>query len=102
MKLSENLGMVLLGVWLIVSGFFALFHVDISLIYRLIPLLALFAGMLILLKSTSIPKTLGMLFLGILLILKGSSSLLQDVIPYWNWIIQVLSIVAGVFILLKR
>jgi len=102
MKLSENLGMVLLGVWLILAGFFTLFHVDSSLIYQLLPLLALFAGILILLRSTSIPKTLGMLILGIFLILKGCSSFLQDVIPYWNWIVNLLSIIAGVFILIKR
>jgi hypothetical protein len=49
MRLTKNLGMLLLGIWLIVTGLLAVVHIPIPDINVLLPLLAIAAGVLILL-----------------------------------------------------
>ena len=49
MKLTRNLGMLLLGIWLIVTGLVQVFSIAIPAIGTLLPLLAIVAGVLIIL-----------------------------------------------------
>ena len=49
MKLTKNLGMLLLGIWLILSGLIPLLHLSFSALGLLMAILAVAAGVLILL-----------------------------------------------------
>ncbi len=49
MKLTKNLGMFLLGIWLILSGLIPLLHLSFSALGLLMTILAIAAGVLILL-----------------------------------------------------
>lgn len=49
MKLSKKMGMLLLGVWLILTGLMAVFSIQIPYIGTILGVLALAAGALILL-----------------------------------------------------
>ena len=50
MKLTKNIGMLLLGIWLIVTGLVQVFSISVPAIGTLLPLLAIAAGVLILLS----------------------------------------------------
>ena len=47
MKLTKSLGMLLLGAWLILTGFIGLAHLSFSGLWLLMAILALAAGVLI-------------------------------------------------------
>ena len=49
MKLTRNLGMLLLGIWLVVMGLVQVFGISMPAIGTLLPLLAIVAGVFILL-----------------------------------------------------
>ena len=49
MKLTKSLGMLLLGIWLILSGLIPLLHLSFSALGLLMAILAVAAGVLILL-----------------------------------------------------
>lgn len=49
MRPTRNLGMLLLGIWLILSGAVPLFHIVIPYIMTILYILAIVAGVLILL-----------------------------------------------------
>jgi hypothetical protein len=49
MKVTRNLGMLLLSIWLIVTGLVQVFSILIPAMGTLLPLLAIVAGVLILL-----------------------------------------------------
>ena len=50
MKFTKNLGMVLLGIWLILTGIIPLVHLSFSGLGVLMAILAIAAGILILLE----------------------------------------------------
>jgi len=47
MKIPSNLGMLLLGIWLIVQGALALLSISLGGLAILVPILAIVAGVLI-------------------------------------------------------
>ena len=49
MKLTRNLGMLLLGIWLIVTALVQVFSISIPAMGTLLPLLAIVAGVFLLL-----------------------------------------------------
>lgn len=102
MKISDNLGTLFLGVWLVSTGSLSLLNLHVPILANLIPLVALVAGLLILLGSVKPTKSLGFVFLGIWLILKGLTPFLYIRIPYFGFLIDFLGIVAGILILLRR
>ncbi|MFH1942072.1 MAG: hypothetical protein ABIL68_08190 [bacterium] len=102
MKVSENLGTLFLGCWLVLGGFLSLLRVHVSVLDTLLPLFALAAGVLILLGSAKLTKSLGFLLLGIWLIARGVSPLLNVNIPYLSGVLDLLGLAAGLLILLKR
>ncbi len=50
MKLTRRLGFLLLGIWLIVTGLIPLIHLNISGLGTIMAILAIAAGLLILLE----------------------------------------------------
>ena len=102
MKLSDNLGTLLLGIYLILMAIISLFHLYNPILANIIPLIALTGGILILLGSAKLPKSLGLILLGVWLVLKGLSPFLYVRIPYFGILVDFLALVAGVLILLRR
>jgi len=102
MKHSETITIVLLGLWLIFSALISLLNIHIPVILNLVPIMALISGILILLGTIKPNKTLGFLLLACWLILRGLSPFLYVRIPYFGFLVDILGIIAGVLILLKR
>ena len=102
MKVSENLGTLFLGIWLIVSALFSLANLHVPVVSNLLPLVGLTAGILILLGSIKITKSLGFILLGIWLILRGLMPFVYFHIPYLEYLVDLLGIGAGILILLRR
>lgn len=50
MKMLKNLGMILLGIWLILTGLMQVFNISIPAIDIIMAILAIAAGVLILFK----------------------------------------------------
>ena len=110
MRTAANLGMLLLAIWLIVSGLLWLPGISIGGAGLILAVLAIAAGVLILLGPTSLAggrgltftSSLGLILLSIWLILTGLLSLLSLSIPGIGLIMAILAIAAGVLILIRR
>ena len=100
---NRNLGMLLLAIWLIVSGLFALITINLPAAGIILALLALAAGILLLLERGrgAIRKNLGTLLLSIFLILTGLFGLINLSFPGANVILALLAIAAGVLLFLE-
>ncbi len=48
-RLTKNLGMILLGIWLILTGLIPLLHINVEGMYLVMAVLAVLTGVLILL-----------------------------------------------------
>ncbi len=111
MRLTNNIGMVLLAIWLILMGLLPLLSISIPGIDLILAILAIAAGVLILLRpaggtrrlgSVRLSGNLGMVLLAIWLIVTGLLPLLSLNIPAIGTILAVLAIAAGALILLGR
>lgn len=105
MKLNKDLGMVLLAIWLILTGLLPLLNISFPASGVILAILAIAAGVLILLQGKRIrnlPSNLGVLLLSIWLIVTGLLSLLTISFPASGTILALLAIAAGILILLGR
>ena len=102
MKLTKNPGMFLLGIWLITTGLLPLLKITIPASGTILALLAIAAGILILLGPMAPTKSLGGLLLGIWLIVTGLLPLLHINIPASGTVLALLAIAVGILILLGR
>lgn len=100
MKLTNNLGLVLLGIWLIVMGLLPLLTVSIPGLDIVLDLLAIAAGVLILLRPASINRSIGVILLSIWLVATGLLPLMPLAVP--PLVLSLLAILAGLLILLGR
>ena len=111
MRLNQNIGMVLLAIWLILSGLLPLLNISIPFSGIIMGALAIAAGILILIGparlgrrsgSAKLTLNLGMILLAIWLILTGLLLLPGVSFPSSGIILAVLAIAAGILILLRR
>ncbi len=108
MKFTKNAGLLLLAIWLILTGLIALFGLQFANLGLLMALLALASGVVILLESFNSLKwrkakrTLGFILLGIWLILTGLIALTDFSFQGQGVIMGLLALAAGVLILLDR
>ena len=111
MRLNQNIGMVLLAIWLILTGLLPLLSISIPFGGVIMAALAIAAGILILIgparlgrrsRSTKLTLNLGMILLAIWLILTGLLSLPGVSFPSSGIVMALLAIAAGVLILLRR
>ena len=100
MRLTDNLGILLLGIWLIATGLLPLLNVNIPAIGLILGILAIAAGVLIVLRPAKISRTFGVILLSVWLIATGLLPLLNIVIP--AIVLGLLAIVAGTLLLLGR
>ena len=102
MKLTRNLGMILLGIFLIVHGL--QFLLTISVPQAILPILAIVAGIAVLLFDTSLrlrpARSLGMVLLSIWLIAHGLVSLFTVNVPRIHEAMSLFTLVTGLVILL--
>ena len=102
MKLNKNPGIILLSVWLIASGLFTVLRISFTGSGVVLAILAIAAGVVILLQGKSLPARIGIILLSIWLIIGGLLSLLHTGFPGSGIALAVLAIAAGVLILLSR
>ena len=100
----QNLGWILLVIWLIATGFIGLLGIHIPGGDTVLGLLAIAAGVVMLLgyRKLKFKGNLGLLLLGIWLILTGLVSLLNFNFPALGIVLAILAVAAGVLLLLNR
>jgi hypothetical protein len=102
-NILKNLGWILLGIWLVFRGLFALIDASFTGLNLVLDILAIAAGLLILFglrsRSLSNPRNLGDLLLGIWLLLSALLSLLNASFAGAGLVLDILAIAAGALIL---
>ena len=100
----QNPAWILLAIWLIATGLVPLLDIRIPSGDTLLGLLAIAAGVLMLLgqKKFKYKGNLGLLLLSVWLIATGLLPLLKLNVPVLGVIMAVLAVAAGVLLLLKR
>jgi hypothetical protein len=100
----KNLGMVLLSIWLIVTGLLGFVTISIPSSGIILSLLAIAAGILFLLdmREKRLSGNIGIILLSIWLILVGLLPLLSVTVPYSDIGLALLAVVAGVLLLIRR
>ncbi len=101
---SRNLGTILLGIWLILTGLLPLVKTSLTIpgAELILGILAIAAGALVLLRPGSISRTLGVILLCAWLILSGLVAITSFAIPGGAVVLGLLAIAAGILILLGR
>lgn len=100
----RNLGLILLAIWLILYGAVGVLGVNIPSGDLLLAILAVAAGVLILVgqRKLRFSGNLGMLLLAIWLIASGLMQILGINFPSGGLLMAILAIAAGILLLLKR
>jgi hypothetical protein len=98
----RNLGTILLGIWLILSGLLPLVTIQIPGAELILAILAIAAGALILFRPGQISRTWGVILLCAWLILSGLVAIISLAIPGGEVVLGLLAIAAGILILLGR
>ncbi len=104
MKLSKNLGMILLAIWLVLTGLLSLFSVTFPGAGIILAILAIAAGAVILfgLRGRSLGNNIGLILLAIWLILRGLLSVFDISFAGSGIVLALLAIAAGVLLLIGR
>ena len=100
----RNIGMILLAIWLILYGAIPLVGISIPSGDLILAILAVAAGVLILLGQRKIrfKGNIGILLLAVWLILVGLLQLINISFPASGTVTAILAIAAGVLLLIKR
>lgn len=101
---TGNLGLLLLAIWLIVTGLLPLVNINVPGAGMILALLAVAAGILLVLPlSRAKPSaSTGTFLLSIWLIVQGAMVLLRISFPQSNLVMAILAIAAGALLLLQR
>ena len=99
---SRYLGTILLGIWLILTGLLPLVTIKVPGAEIVLAILAIAAGILLLLRPGSISRSLGVILLCAWLILSGLVAIASLAIPGGAVVLGLLAIAAGILILLGR
>jgi hypothetical protein len=104
MKAMNSLGLGVLAIWLVAQGMVSLFRVTSPTLNLILPLLAIFAGVLLLLRirDSKPVVNLGFLLLSIWLILTGTIPLLNVASVELVLVLAILGVAAGVLILVGQ
>lgn len=104
MKITKNLGMILLAIWLILSGLISLFGLSFNGSQIVLAILAIAAGVVILSNrfNGKFTGNIGRTLLGVWLVLQGLITLFNFSFNGLDLLIGVLALAAGVLLLLGR
>jgi hypothetical protein len=100
--ISKRIALIVLAVWLIATGLFALIDLSFAGSGLVLNILAIAAGVLILLQGDSWSAKIGMILLGVWLVLKGLVAVAGVSFQGVNLVLNLLAIGAGVLILLEE
>ncbi len=100
----RNLGLILLGLWLLATGLMTLLDISFSNSDVLLGLLAVAAGLLLLLERRRwrLSDELGKLLLSLWLIATGLIALLDISFSNQDVLMGLLAVAAGILLLLRR
>lgn len=101
MSVNKNLGLLLLGIWLIAVGVVSLLGIGGQVVGIILDILAIATGVVILIVWRNWPARIGMILLAVWLILSALLSLLAISFPASGIILAALAIAAGVVILIE-
>ncbi len=102
---SRNLGTILLGIWLILTGLLPLVKTSLTIpgAELILGILAIAAGILVVVRPGQISRTWGVILLCAWLVLSGLMAIFTSfVIPGGAVVLGLLAIAAGILILLGR
>jgi len=109
MKITRHRGLLLLAIWLLLTGLIALFNLSFTNLDLIMALLALAAGAVILLEAFNVLKgsgrrkwTMGMILLGVWLLLSALIALTGFSFDSQGIILGLLALIAGGLILIGR
>ncbi len=108
MTINKNAGVVLLSIWLVLTGLIGLVGLNFANLGLLMGLLALVAGVVIVLDSSNLlrgkksSRRVGWILLGAWLILTGLLTLVDMAFAGLTLLLGLLALAAGVLILLDR
>ena len=108
MNLTKNAGALLLAIWLILTGLIELFGLSFANLVLIMALIALAAGVVIVLESSNLLKgrktsrRIGWLLLGLWLLLTGLLALVDLTFAGQAVLLGLLALGAGVLILMDR
>lgn len=100
--LTKRIALIVLSVWLILTGLFSLAGAGFSGAGLILNLLAIAAGVLILLQTDSWSARIGMILLGAWLVARGLLGVVDIGVQGIGMIMDLLAIAAGVLILVER
>lgn len=101
--MMKNIGLLLLGIWLVALALFDLTHWHFSYQNVMLAALALTAGIVVLLSVIKARfSDIGLLLLSIWLILRGCMQLFHVTFPHSALIADVLAIASGIFLILRK
>jgi hypothetical protein len=101
---SRNWGLIVLSIWLIATGLLPLLKINLPGGAMLLAVLAVAAGVLLLIGTSGARMTnrLGALLLSIWLLVQGALQLLQVSFPQMGLVMAVLAVAAGALMLVGR
>jgi hypothetical protein len=101
---ARNLGTILLGIWLILTGLLPLVQNSLAIpgAELILGILAIAAGILLVIRPGQISRTWGVILLCAWLILSGLVAIASLAIPGGAVVLGLLAIAAGILILLGR
>ena len=100
--LTKRIALIVLSVWLILTGLFSLAGIGFTGSGLILSLLAIGAGMLILLQGDSWSARIGMILLGVWVVARGLLGVVDVGVQGIGTVMDVLAIAAGVLILVER
>ena len=95
-------GTILLAVWLIITGLSPFLKIQIPQFNIILPLLAVAAGIAILITTEKPSGTIGLSLLGIYLLAKGLLPFIKFKIPGSTIAVSLIAIVCGIFLIIRR
>jgi hypothetical protein len=103
-KAINNIGLGVLAAYLIIAGLTEVFRITFPGLSYILPLMAIIAGILILLRvrDSKAVINLGFLMLSIWLMLTGLMPLLNISVPEMVIVLAVLGVVTGILILIGQ
>ena len=100
--ITKRVAMIVLSIWLIATGLLAVTGLTLPAASLILNLLAIGAGVLILMQGRSWSEEIGMVLLGVWVLATGLLSLVSISFQGLGLILNLLAVAAGALILLGR
>jgi hypothetical protein len=102
MKITKNIGVILLAIWLILRGLISLLGLEFAGLGLIMGILAIAAGVLLLIGRGSLSGKWAVIVLAVWLILTGLFALIDLSFSGSGILMGILAIAAGILLLIQR